>query len=338
MAKKVKIAFIGCGGIAAAHLSQGLKDFPDVDFIGWCDLVEERAEARRDQAGRGGEVFTDAGEMLKKIRPDGVYILIPPYSHGEPEKIVLEHKLPFFIEKPVAIDMKTATMVAEGVKKHKLITGVGYMTRYRKGVARVKELLKKHKPVMLHGGWLGAGPSNYVGIWEWWVQKDKSGGQLLEQTTHTLDLARYLFGDVTHVYAAPVRDRRKRPDFYTIEDASMVQLTFANGAAGNIYSSCCTSQIGTSDGISLSVWGTDMKAEFTGWEQGVRIFLPGGEEIVVPGEDNIFACEDRAFINSLKAGKNKGILATYEDGLKACAIACGANESMKTGKVVKLTV
>jgi len=338
MAKKVKIAFIGCGGVAAGHLAQGFKDFPDVDFIGWCDPIMENAEARRDQAGRGGEVFVDAEEMLEKIRPDGVYILIPPYSHGEPERIVLKHKLPFFIEKPVAIDMKTATMVAEGVKKGKLITSVGYMTRYRKGVARAKELLKKQKPVMLHGGWLGAGPSNLEGIWRWWVEKDKSGGQFLEQTTHTIDLARYLFGDVTHVYAVPVRDRRKRPDFYTIEDASMVQLTFANGAAGNLYSSCCTSQSGTNPGVSLSVWGTDMKVEFSGWQQSARIFLPDGEEINIPGEDNIFACEDRAFINSLKAGKNKGILATYEDGLKACAIACAANESMNTGKVVKVAV
>jgi len=336
MAKKVKIAFIGCGGIASAHLAQGLKDFPDVDFVGCCDLIEERAVARREQAGRGGEVFTDAARMLKKIKPDGVYILIPPYSHGEPEKVVLEHKLPFFIEKPVAIDMKTATTVADAVKKHKLITSVGYMNRYRKGVRRVKALLRKQKPVMLHGGWMGGGPDNYVGIWEWWVQKDKSGGQFLEQTTHTIDLARFLFGDVTHVYAVPVRNRRKRPHFYTIEDASMVQLTFANGAAGNLYSSCSTSVSG--EGISLRAWATDMYAVFTGWEHSAGIHLPGGEHIEIPGEENIFALEDRAFIDSLKAGKNKGIMATYEDGLKATAIACAANESMKTGKVVRLEV
>jgi len=336
MAKKVKIAFIGCGNITSAHLGQGLKDFPDVEFIGWCDLIRERAEARRDQAGSGGEVFTDAGEMLSKIRPDGVYIMIPPYSHGQPEKVVLEHKLPFFMEKPVAIDVKTARMVAEGVKKHKLITGVGYMTRYRKGVQRVRALLKKHKPVMLHGGWLGPGPSEYVGLWEWWVQKDKSGGQFLEQTTHTTDLARYLFGEVSHVYAVPVHNRRKRPDFYTIEDASMVHLTFANGAAGTIYSSCCTSVLGSADGISLSVWGTDMKAEFTGWEQSANIHLPGGEHIEIPGEEKAFAMEDRAFINAVKTGNDKGIMATYEDGLKAVEIACAANESMKTGKVIAL--
>ena len=52
----------------------------------------------------------------------------------------------------------------------------------------------------------------------------KSGGQFTEQTTHTIDLARYLFGDVASVYAVAVRDRKERPDFFTIEDASMGQM------------------------------------------------------------------------------------------------------------------
>jgi predicted dehydrogenase len=173
----------------------------------------------------------------------------------------------------------------------------------------------------------------YQGIWKWWVQKEKSGGQFLEQTTHTIDLARYLFGDVSAVYAVPVHGRKERPDFYTIEDASMVQLTFANGAAGNLYSSCSTAVGG---GISLTLWATDMVATFAGWDHTVQIDLPGGEQIAVPGEANIFALEDRAFVDSVKAGEDRGILATYEDGLKATAIACAANESMVTGKVIEL--
>jgi predicted dehydrogenase len=271
--------------------------------------------------------------MLDEVKPDAVYIMLPPFAHGPAERWVIERKLPFFIEKPVAIDLATARKVAEGVQKHRLMTAVGYMTRYRKSVQRVRELLRGQRPVLMHGGWVGGGPTKYEGIWKWWVQKDRSGGQFLEQTTHTIDLARYLYGDVTGVYATAVRDRRKRPGFFTIEDASMVQLTFANGAAANLYSSCCASVGG---GISLTLWATDMKAEFTGWEHSVKISLPGGEQITISGEQNIFAREDRAFVDSVKAGKNRGILATYEDGLKATAIACAANRSMETGRVVKV--
>jgi myo-inositol 2-dehydrogenase/D-chiro-inositol 1-dehydrogenase len=332
---RVKLAFIGSGGIVRSHLEQGLKDFEDVEFAAWCDLNPETAQARREQVGGQGAIYTDARQMLDEVKPDAVYIMLPPHAHGPSEALVVERRLPFFIEKPVAIDLETALEVAGGVAKYQLLTSVGYMTRYRRSVQRVRELLQAQTPVLLHGGWLGGGPRAYEGIWKWWVQKDKSGGQFLEQTTHTIDLARYLFGDVVSVYAVPVRDRRARPDFFTIEDASMVQLTFANGAAGNLYSSCSTSFGG---GVSLTAWATDMRAEFTGWEHSVQIYLPGDEQIAIPGEQNIFAFEDRAFVDSVKAGKNVGILATYEDGLKATAIACAANESMESGEVLEVRV
>jgi myo-inositol 2-dehydrogenase/D-chiro-inositol 1-dehydrogenase len=335
MTDQVKLAFIGSGGIVRSHLDQGLKGFPDVEFAAWCDLNEETAAARREQVGGQGAIYTDAAQMLDEVKPDAVYIMLPPFAHGPSEALVIERKIPFFVEKPVAIDLETAQAVAEGVAKHDLLTAVGYMNRYRRSVQRVRKLLRDQKPVLLHGGWLGRGPQEGSPIFDWWVRKDRSGGQFAEQSTHTIDLARYLFGDVVSVYAVPVRDRRPRPDFFTIEDASMVQLAFANGAAGNLYSSCSTSLGG---GVSLTVWGTNMRAEFTGWEHSVKIHLPGDEQVTIPGEANVFALEDRAFIDSVKAGKNVGILATYGDGLKATAIACAADESMETGRAVDMAV
>lgn len=333
MADKVKLGFIGCGGIVRGHLDQGLGSFDDVEFVGWCDLAPEAAEARRAQVGGQGAVYTDARQMLDESKPDAVYIMLPPYTHGPAEALVIERQLPFFVEKPVAIDLPTAERVAEGIEKHGLLTSVGYMTRYRNSTQRVKALLQEQTPVLMHGGWVSGGPDKYEGIWAWWVQKDKSGGQFLEQTTHTTDLARFFFGDVTHVYAVPVRGRKPRPDFFTMEDASMVQLTFANGAAANLYSSVSTSVGG---GIFLTVFGTAMRADFSGWEHSVEISLPNNERITIPGEPNIFAKEDRAFVDSVRAGKNCGILATYADGLKTTAISCAANESMITGEVVEL--
>ncbi|NLE46397.1 MAG: Gfo/Idh/MocA family oxidoreductase [Chloroflexi bacterium] len=334
MSDKVKLGFIACGGIIRSHLDQGLGRFPDVEFVGWCDLDPAVAEARKAQVGGQGAVYTDAKQMLDEAKPDAVYIALPPYGHGVPEALVVERRLPFFIEKPVAIDTATAERIAEGVEKHGLITSVGYMTRYRRSVRRVRELLQQQTPVLMHGGWLGGGPGSYDGIWRWWVQKDKSGGQFLEQTTHTIDLARYLYGEVARVYAVPVRDRRARPEFFTIEDASMVQLSFANGAAANLYSSCSTSIGG---GVFMTLFATDMKAEFTGWEHSVKIDLPAGEHIEIPGEANVFALEDRAFVDAVKAGRPQGILASYRDGLKAVQISCAANESMVTGAPVDLS-
>lgn len=334
MSDKVRLGFVGCGGIVRSHLEQGLKDFDDVEFAGWCDLNEETAAARKAQVGGQGEVFTDARLMLDAVKPDAVYIMLPPYAHGEVEKLVIERRLPFFIEKPVAIDVPTARRVRDAVHSSELITSVGYMTRYRESVQRVKRLLDGQKPVLAHGGWVGGGMDPYSAIGQWWVRKEQSGGQFLEQTTHTTDLIRYLFGEVETVHALAVKDRLDHPDFFTIEDASMVQLGFANGAAACLYSSCSTPVGG---GIWLTVWGTALKAEFTGWEHSVTIELPDQETTTIPGEENILASEDRAFIDSVKAGQDRGILADYEDGYQAVVIGCAANESMQTGQPVRIS-
>ncbi len=70
----------------------------------------------------------------------------------------------------------------------------------------------------------------------------------------------------------------------------------------------------------------------------MRIFLPEQEPVSIAGEPNIFRLEDRGFVDSVKAGRDMGILATYEDGLRATAIAVAANESMDTGQVVRVAV
>jgi myo-inositol 2-dehydrogenase / D-chiro-inositol 1-dehydrogenase len=327
---KVRLAFIGCGGIARSHLEAGLAGFPDVEFVGWCDQSETAAAARREQVGGQGKVYAEAGKMLVESRPDAVFIMVPPFAHGEPEAEVIKHHLPFLVEKPVVLDTAIGRRILRGVKRNDLLTSVGYMNRYRRSVQRVRELVAKQSPVIMHGGWLGGSP----GSWDhWWVRKHLSGGQFLEQTTHDTDLARYLFGDVAKVYAVAVRDRQKHTPFFTIEDASMVQLTFRNGAAANLYSSVST-PVDTHGGISLTLWTDGMQAEFSGWEHAVKITLLGGEEVRIPGEDKIFAVEDRAFVDSVKAGQNRGILCTYEDGLKTAAVACAANESMETGQAV----
>ncbi len=333
MKDRIKLAFIGCGGITKIHLDHGLAKFDDVDFVGWCDPNEANSQARREQAGGKGEIFTDVGKMLDETQPDAVYIMLPPFAHGPTEQLVLDRNLPFFIEKPVAIDMKTASNILKHVKEKNLITSAGYMTRYRKGVAAVRKLLETQKPVLMHGGWLGAGPPETAPLYNWWVQKDKSGGQFTEQVSHTIDLARYLFGDVTEVYAVGVNDRKPRPDFFSIEDALMVQMKCANGAAINLYCSCCMS---IKPEISLTVYGTDMKASFVEWAHDATIEQPDQETQKIVDEELIFSIEDRAFVDAIKTGDPSTILATYEDGYKALQISCAADESIRTGQVVKL--
>ena len=78
MAKKVKVAFIGCGGRNGAHVQKCMEindigkekyglDF-EVEYVGFCDPVEEKAVGYANRVGVSpeGKIFKDSKALLAK--------------------------------------------------------------------------------------------------------------------------------------------------------------------------------------------------------------------------------------------------------------------------------
>jgi predicted dehydrogenase len=329
MATPTRVAFVGSGGIAEAHLG-GLSKHPDVQLVGFCDVNQPRAE---EVAARyGASAFTDAAAMMDALHPDCLYFCLPPFAHGA-ELQAVERGIPFFVEKPVALDAGLAREIAAAVSSRGLLTSVGYMNRYRRGIQRVRELLQQDPAILLYGGWIGGSPRGGGGIGSWWVQKDRSGGQFLEQVTHTVDVARYLCGDAVEVHAyAATGFNKEVPSNYTIEDASVVNIRFRSGAIANLWGSCSSN--GGGGGVTLSVYAGQTTALFTGWDHSLRLMRAGEDTIEIKGEGDIFLREDEAFIAAVRAGSAEGIRCGYPDGVKSLEISVAANRSMETGKPV----
>ena len=55
--KKLRVAFIGAGGIAGAHMRY-LKEMEDVELVAASDVVAQSVESRCEEYGIG-EAFTD---------------------------------------------------------------------------------------------------------------------------------------------------------------------------------------------------------------------------------------------------------------------------------------
>ena len=99
-----RVALIGCGGIGNYHLGH-LLQFDDVKVAGACDLIAERAEGVA--AKTGGQAFTDFRRMYDTVKPDMVFVCVPPTQHGEIELESVKRGIPMFIEKPIALDLAT---------------------------------------------------------------------------------------------------------------------------------------------------------------------------------------------------------------------------------------
>ena len=334
---KVRVGFVGCGGIAEAHL-KGLVKNPHAELNAFCDISLPRARKIAGQYGtEDSKVFDEAGKMLDDAKPDITYFCLPPFAHGS-ELDAIKRGIPFFVEKPLSLYLDQARQIASAVEKKGLLTSVGYMNRYRKGIQKVQALLKEDPPILVLGGWIGGTPrpSSEGAIWSWWVVKEKSGGQFHEQVTHTVDIVRFLCGDVAEVHAFPAKGFNKDlPPNYSIEDASVVSLKFVNGAIGNLWASCSAN--GGGGGVTLNVYANKTTALFSGWEHKLRLLQMNKEPEEIPGEPDIFTIEDNALIDAIRLNDPSRILCTYSDGLKTLEVTLAANQSMETGKPVKIT-
>jgi len=321
----MRIAFIGSGGIARAH-ANGLVKRNDVTFVGAFDVVAERAQSFANQY--GGVPYSQMTEMLDVAKPDAVWVCLPPFAHGEAELALLQRRLPFIVEKPISNSMETARRILEEVECSGVLAVAGYMSRYRRGVERARELLANDPAVLVHGGWIGGTP----GV-AWWRVKAQSGGQIVEQTTHTFDLVRYLVGEPKLVYARGARGFVKDLADYDVEDASTVAIEFASGAVGNLMS-CCASRVG--GGVHLTLSASRHYMTFTGWEHSLVVRKSAGEEEHITGEPNIFEIEDAAFIKAVATHNPNLVRSPYADACRTLAFCLAANRSLESGEAVEV--
>ncbi|MDQ2798584.1 MAG: Gfo/Idh/MocA family oxidoreductase [Armatimonadota bacterium] len=330
MAKTVRLGFVGAGGMAKAH-SDALKNVPDVEIAALTDVSRPHAEAMAAEL--GATVYDTPAQMAADAGLDAVYILLPPFAHGDAERAALAHGLPFFVEKPVGLDLGMVKELAAEVERQGLLTGAGYMNRYRKSVQTARERLQDDPAILAYGGWWGGSPKAAAGegIKSWWANRHKSGGQFHEQVTHTVDVVRFLFGDAEEVFAYGATGFNKDIPGYDIDDAATVAIRFRNGGIANLMSSVSSNAGG---GVHLHVHSLTANYDFSGWEHSLIIRKQGQEPEEIKGEDNIFGIEDTAFLNAVRTGDKSGVLSTYPDAAKTLAISVAANQSIATGKPV----
>jgi len=319
--ERTRIGFIGAGGIAHRHFGV-LEQFEDVAIVAVADV--DPARATEAAARFGARAFDDAASMLETVELDALFICVPPFAHGGPERLAIEHALPFFVEKPVAIDLGTAEDIAEAVDRLGLVTAVGYHWRYLDTLDEVRALLAATPARLLSGYWLDSTPPP-----RWWWKRDGSGGQMIEQTTHLIDLARYLVGDVVRVYGQSGHVERAAFPGLDVPTTSAAMLTFASGAIANFASTCL---LGWNHRVGLHLFGEGLAIELT--DRDVMIDIGRGRPVRGNGADPVML-EDRDFIDAVQ-GKGNRVRCPYPEALETLRLAIAIDRSMREGRCLDL--
>jgi predicted dehydrogenase len=329
--KPLRAAIIGCGGIAHQHAKR-LAVLDDVELVGFCDNVVQKADAFNEQyAGGEAQVYTEYTQMFKDLPLDMVHICLPPFAHGNDVELACEHGVHFLIEKPIALTMDKASAMAAAVAQSGVKSQVGFMFRFGDAVQKLKTCIKKME--VSQGYFTGRYFCNSLHA-EWWRDRTRSGGQIFEQVIHIFDLARALFGEPAHVYSMQNNLFHQDVADYTVEDASSTVVRFAGGGMATIIAS---------NGAIPNQWVFDMRvmlpgltADFEDANHAVFHHTAQTSPITttIASEKDVYLAETLDLIAAIR--DDRSTIVPIEEGVRSLAFVTAATESATTGLPVDL--
>ena len=248
---RVNVALIGYAFMGRAHSNAyrqvsrffSPKLAPVMKVL--CGRNAKNVKAAAEQLG-WDETATDWREVIARKDIDIIDISTPGDSHAEIAIEAARAGKVVFCEKPLANTVKDAEQMLAAVKK----AGVTHMVchNYRRvpAVMLAKQLIDEGKLGQIYHY-----RGTYLQDWivdpkfplVWRLRKEAAGsGALGDIASHSLDLARFLVGEITEVTAAletfikerPLPENPKQKGPVTVDDASAAVVRFENGALGTI--------------------------------------------------------------------------------------------------------
>jgi myo-inositol 2-dehydrogenase / D-chiro-inositol 1-dehydrogenase len=313
----VRVGVLGAGFVARRHVEK-LTALPGVSIAAVADPVRERAEGLARDC---GAAVAEGVESLVDRGIDCLYICVPPSEHGPPEDCAIRAGLPVFIEKPLAVDLSTAEDIGDRLERAGVLAVVGYQWRYLDTMDLARQALAAAPARMVLGSWLDKAPGT-----PWWADQQRSGGQMVEQATHLLDVARVLVGDVETVRADGARDPRGPGDIF---HASTSTMRFASGAVGS-FATTCLLPGGYRMAVELFAPGVALRLT----ERDLTVLDKEGERTVLAEVDPVLAA-DRQFIRAVR-GEQADLRSTFAEALHTHRLAWALAEAARTGETVGL--
>jgi predicted dehydrogenase len=253
---KVRIGVVGAGGIARAY-GDVLAASTTATAVGVADIDLPAAEALA--APLGCPAFGSAEELAAVEALEAVVICAPPVTHPELTELFAGRGVAVLSEKPLAVDRHQARRMIETTERAGVVFSMATKFRFCDDVNAAKALIED--------GVLGdvrlvenafTSRVDMSGRWNS-VPAISGGGVLIDNGTHSVDLARHLMGPVAEVLAVET----SRPQGFEVDDTARCFLRHDNGVDTVIDLSW---SIDKSLGDFLRVYGTVGEVR-VGWRE-----------------------------------------------------------------------
>jgi len=325
-------------GLQARRRGPVLLQSPDAELvvISAAHLEQARHLAVRlgCEAAEGWELVVGRDDL------DAVIVATPPHLHAAISLAALKNGLHVLCEKPLARSLDEAQAMVAEAKAAGRVLKCGFNHRHHPAVQQARKWFSEGRigePVFVRARYGIGGRPGYEQ--EWRADPEiVSGGQLMEQGIHAVDLARWFLGEFSQATAF-VETR-----FWNIgplEDNAFALYRTPGGAVASIHSSLTQWK----NLFSFELYGSDgyVAVEGLGGGYGTERAIFGKRDFVAPfaeeivefrGEDRSWQEEWKEFVSAVQ--ERRAPLGTALDGLEAMRLVFAAYESAKAGRTVEI--
>lgn len=194
--KKLRLGIIGtcCRGTLGDNAHQPENG---VEIVAGADPYEmqrksfvERYQAKHAKV----NVYADPREMIEKEHLDGVFVTSPDFTHEEYAVFALEHQVPVYLEKPIAISIEGADRILKTAKANHTQLMLGHNMRYMAFTNKMREIIQSGMIGDVKAIWcrhfVAYGGDAYFR--DWHAARENTCSLLLQKGAHDIDIIHWL--------------------------------------------------------------------------------------------------------------------------------------------------
>ncbi|KAG0646846.1 UDP-N-acetyl-alpha-D-glucosamine:NAD+ 3-oxidoreductase [Hyphodiscus hymeniophilus] len=164
-------------------------------------------------------------------RPDAAIICTPNKTHVSLSLELIAAGIHVLVEKPISTSIHDGRLLVDTAHEKGVKLLVGHHRRFNPYLLAAKAEIEKGglgTTIAVQGTWCLKKPSSYFdGIGEW-RRSEESGGVILINLIHEVDLLQYLLGPIISVSAMPTRKTRE----FDAEEGAAILFRFESGVVG----------------------------------------------------------------------------------------------------------
>jgi predicted dehydrogenase len=320
----LKWGVLGAGSVAQRRAMPAMKKADGAELHALLSRDTERAERLAREHG-ATHAYTTVDALLADDALNAIYVSTPVYLHREQVIAAAERGLHVLCDKPMALTPQECQEMIAACNANGVHLQLCFLFRFHSCFRQIRTWVDEGCFGQIVHGRMPFLKQYQLAPDEWRAQPEKGGGGcLMDLGPHSVDLLRYLIGEVNAVsafYNSATQGTR-------VEETGGIFMRFDNGTQAFTDLSFSVPQCD----IVLELYGTEGTVwvyNDDGWKMKVYF---GDEKQLIPSQyEDLYQCQFEHFADCVQHGASP--ITTGVDGLRASEILAAAYRAGETGQV-----